>query len=115
MGRCGSFTASTWRSNQSFTAWLMPHTIGPASSRPASASPQRSPSGAPEDATPQPKAQTGGNQVTGLSSSSTAAGAGTDEGSRQAAGMARPSGKRRPPRYADAAPPPSSGPESPRP
>ena len=36
IGRCGSLMASTWRSNQSFTAWLVAHTSGPASSTPSS-------------------------------------------------------------------------------
>ena len=42
MGRFGSLMASTWRSNQSLTAWLVPHTSGPASRMPASTSAQRS-------------------------------------------------------------------------
>ncbi len=39
---------------------------------PATITGQRPPSGTPEETTPQPKAHIGGNQVIGLSSSSTA-------------------------------------------
>ena len=76
MGRCGSLMASTWRSNQSFTAWLVAHTSGPASSTPSTISGQRPASGTPEATTPQAKAHIGGNQVIGLSNSATADGAG---------------------------------------
>ena len=36
IGRFGSLMASTWRSNQSLTAWLVAHTSGPASTTPES-------------------------------------------------------------------------------
>ena len=35
MTRFGSLIASTWRSNQSLTAWLVPQISGPARSMPA--------------------------------------------------------------------------------
>src|SRR5579875_2139179 len=72
IGRSGSLIASTWRSNQSFTAWLVPQTSGPESRMPPATSAQRPPTGALADTTPQPNAHIGANQVTGLSSSSTA-------------------------------------------
>src|SRR5260363_163547 len=74
IGRCGSLSASTWRSNQSLTAWLVAQTIGPASTRPATTIGQRGASAAPDETTPQPNAQIGGNQVIGFNSSRTAAG-----------------------------------------
>ena len=80
IGRCGSLIASTWRSNQSFTAWLVAQTSGPASSTPVATIAQRPSSGTPEETTPQPKAHIGGNQVIGLSSSATADGAGCERG-----------------------------------
>jgi hypothetical protein len=61
--------ASTCRSNQSFTAWLVAHTNGPASSTPQITSCQRPSSGTPEATTPHAKAHMGGNQVIGLKSS----------------------------------------------
>ena len=76
MGRWGSLMASTWRSNQSLTAWLVAQTAGPASSTPASTRPRRPSSDCPEATTPHPKAHIGGNQVIGFSSSATAEGAG---------------------------------------
>src|SRR5262245_32281836 len=76
IGRCGSLIASTSRSNQSLTAWLVAHTAGPASSTPSSTTGQRPSSGAPEATTPQPKAHIGGNQVIGFRSSAIADGAG---------------------------------------
>ena len=72
IGRLGSLMASTWRSNQSFTAWLVAQTIGPARMTPINASHQRSPKGTPDATTPQAKAHIGGNQVIGLNSSATA-------------------------------------------
>ena len=77
MGRCGSLMASTWRSNQSFTAWLVAHTSGPASTTPPSSTCMRPSSGMPEATTPHPKAHMGGNQVIGLKSSAIAEGAGS--------------------------------------
>src|SRR5512145_891458 len=76
IGRCGSLIASTWRSNQSFTAWLVAQTIGPASSTPTATRAQRSAQLCPDATAPQAKAHIGGNQVIGLSSSATAEGAG---------------------------------------
>ena len=52
IGRSGSLMASTSRSNQSLTAWLVAQIAGPASTTPASASGQREDSGAPDDTTP---------------------------------------------------------------
>src|SRR6476469_2762828 len=71
MGRPGSLMASTWRSNQSFTIWLVPHTRGPVSSTPAARSSPLPPIGTPDASTPQPNAHMGGNQVIGLASAST--------------------------------------------
>ena len=71
IGRFGSSMASTWRSNQSFTAWLLAHTIGPASTTPTTMIGQRPSAGTPEATAPQPKAHIGGNQVIGLSNSVT--------------------------------------------
>ena len=75
-GGCGSLIASTSRSNQSFTAWLVAQTRGPASTTPAASRPSRPSVEAPEATTPQAKAHIGGNQVIGLRSSATAEGAG---------------------------------------
>ena len=77
IGRSGSLMASTCRSNQSLTAWLVRTTIGPAQQ----ARRQRSTAtavlaGAPEETMPQPNAHIGGNQVIGFSSSSTTPGVG---------------------------------------
>ncbi len=69
IGRRGSLIASTWRSYQSFTAWLVPVTSGPHSATPAATSSQRPCSGAPAETMPQPNAHIGANQVIGLSSS----------------------------------------------
>src|SRR5664279_4370656 len=74
IGRPGSLMASTWRSYQSFTAWLVPHTIGPASNTPAATNGQRSPGETPDEMIPHPNAHIGGNQVIGLSNSSTTSG-----------------------------------------
>src|SRR4249920_1690326 len=63
IGRFGSLMASTCRSYQSFTAWLVPHTIGPASSTPAAISGQRCPGETPDETIPHPSAHIGGNQV----------------------------------------------------
>jgi hypothetical protein len=76
MGLWGSLMASTSRSCQSLMAWLMAQTRGPASSTPVSATGHCAATGTPDDATPQANAHIGGNQVTGLSSSRTADGAG---------------------------------------
>ena len=72
IGRFGSLMASTWRSYQSFTAWLMPQTSGPDSAMPASSSSQLGDSATPAETAPQPNAHMGGNHVIGFSSSSTA-------------------------------------------
>src|SRR6478672_5094727 len=80
IGRSGSFIASTWRSNQSLTAWLVPHTKGPVSAMPAITKAQRPLGELPEETIPHPNAQIGGNQVIGLSSSSTSAGLGRGAG-----------------------------------
>jgi hypothetical protein len=77
IGRRGSLIASTWRSNQSLMAWLLPQTNGPASTMPATRKPQRSDNGTPEDTTPHMNAHIGGNQVTGFNSSRTSRGRGT--------------------------------------
>jgi hypothetical protein len=76
MGRSGSLIASTWRSYQSFTAWLVPHTNGPASKVPAITKPQRSDKGALIEMSPHRKAHMGANHVIGFKSSRTVAGAG---------------------------------------
>jgi hypothetical protein len=73
MGRLGSLMASTCRSNQSFTAWLLAHTKGPHSTKPAKISSAWSEKLWPEATTPQAKAHMGGNHVMGLSSSATVA------------------------------------------
>ena len=80
IGRCGSLMASTWRSNQSLTAWLVAQTSGPASSTPISRTGQASSGDTPDATTPQAKAHIGGNQVIGLSSSATVDSAGRDSG-----------------------------------
>ena len=67
--RFGSLIASTCRSNQSFTAWLVPHTNGPARRMPARRNGQRADRSTPEETTPQAKAHMGGNHVIGLSNS----------------------------------------------
>ena len=69
--------ASTWRSYQSFTAWLVAHTSGPASATPTTASNQRPSMDTPEATTPQANAHMGGNQVMGLNNSVTADRAGS--------------------------------------
>src|SRR6478672_223331 len=76
IGRFGSLMASTCRSYQSFTAWLVPHTIGPASSTPATISGQRCPGEMPDETMPHPNAHIGGNQVIGFNSSRTTRGDG---------------------------------------
>src|SRR5664279_2501035 len=76
IGRCGSLMASTWRSNQSFTAWLLAQTMGPARAMPTTMIHQRPSAETPEATTPQAKAHIGGNQVIGFSSSATADSAG---------------------------------------
>src|SRR4051812_36159158 len=76
IGRSGSLMASTCRSYQSFTAWLVPHTIGPASNTPATISGQRWPGEMPDETIPQPNAHIGGNQVIGFKSSRTTSGDG---------------------------------------
>jgi len=77
IGRFGSLIASTCLSYQSFTAWLVPQTSGPASSMPLIRKGQRSASETPEDTTPHMNAHIGGNQVIGLSSATIAPGAGS--------------------------------------
>ena len=64
--------ASTWRSNQSLTAWLVAQTKGPAKAMPTTASSHLFSIGRPEATMPQAKAHIGGNQVIGLNSSVTA-------------------------------------------
>jgi hypothetical protein len=71
MGLCGSLMASTWRSNQSFTAWLLAQTKGPVKISPKQINNQWSDRLWPEATAPQANAHTGGNQVIGLSSSAT--------------------------------------------
>ena len=71
MGRLGSLMASTWRSYQSLTAWLVAHTNGPANATPTSANGQLLCKGTPDATTPQANAHIGGNHVTGLNSSAT--------------------------------------------
>ncbi len=80
IGRRGSLMASTCRSNQSFAAWLVAQTRGPASRMPAIATGQRPWSATPEEITPQAKAHIGANHVIGFSSSRSARGAGTAGG-----------------------------------
>ena len=77
IGRFGSLIASTCRSYQSFTAWLEAHTIGPASSMPPSRRCMFPKKGWPLETAPHMKAHIAANQVTGLKSSSTAAGFGS--------------------------------------
>src|SRR5450631_354891 len=76
IGRSGSLMASTCRSYQSFTAWLVPQTIGPARRTPATISGQRCPGETPDETIPQPSAHIGGNQVMGFNSSRTTEGDG---------------------------------------
>ena len=71
IGRLGSLMASTCRSNQSFTAWLLAQTSGPVSTKPNSTNTHCALRLSPEATTPQAKAHMGGNQVMGLSSSAT--------------------------------------------
>jgi hypothetical protein len=68
--------ASTSRSNQSFTAWLVAQTSGPASSTPTITSSHWPEGDTPDATTPHEKAHIGGNHVIGLSSSATAGSAG---------------------------------------
>ena len=72
MGRCGSLIASTWRSNQSFTAWLPAQDNGPVNAMPRANSHHFPCMLVPVLTTPQAKAHIGGNQVTGFSNSRTA-------------------------------------------
>ena len=72
IGRCGSLMASTCRSNQSFTAWLVAHTKGPAKAIPMAASNHFPSIATPEATRPQATAHIGGNQVIGLNNSVTA-------------------------------------------
>ena len=72
--------ASTCRSNQSLTAWLLAQTSGPASSTPVTIKNQRPSGDTPEAITPQQKAHIGGNQVIGFNNSATTGQAGTDDG-----------------------------------
>ena len=80
MGRRGSLIASTPRSNQSFTAWLVPHTSGPVSAMPSSRNGQCAPKGTPAETVPHRNAQIGGNQVIGFNSSITSRGRGSGTG-----------------------------------
>ena len=63
--------ASTCRSNQSFTAWLLAHTKGPVRTKPKKSKVLRSLRACPEATAPQAKAHMGGNHVTGFSNSVT--------------------------------------------
>ena len=72
--RFGSLMASTWRSYQSLTAWLVAPTSGPA--RMPAVTRAIDPPTARRKTKPQPKAHIGGNQVIGFRSSTTADGAG---------------------------------------
>ena len=65
MGRFGSLMASTWRSNQSLIAWLVPQTIGPARTTPAESAANVQDKPNPDETTPHPKAHIGANQVIG--------------------------------------------------
>ena len=76
IGRFGSLIASTWRSNQSFTAWLVAQTKGPASITPARTKVHLESGETPEETMPQAKAHIGANHVIGFNSSRTAAGLG---------------------------------------
>jgi hypothetical protein len=76
MGRFGSLMASTCRSNQSLTAWLLAQSKGPHNTTPAAMTGQCPASATPDETTPHPNAHIGGNQVIGLSNSSTTPGAG---------------------------------------
>src|SRR3954468_4112010 len=71
IGRSGSLMASTCRSNQSLTAWLVAQTSGPATSKPPSVAGHRSGAMTPDETTPQPKAHIGANQVIGFRSTRT--------------------------------------------
>ena len=57
-------------------SWLVPQTIGPASSTPTMIVGHRWPGETPEDTIPHPSAHIGGNQVIGFNSSRTTDGAG---------------------------------------
>ena len=74
MGRSGSLMASTSRSYQSLTAWLVAQIRGPARAIPATTTVQCAGAKSPLETTPQPNAHMGANHVIGLSSSRTAAG-----------------------------------------
>ena len=76
MGRFGSLMASTSRSYQSLTTWLVAHTKGPVRITPAMSRSQCSAMLTPEDTTPHVKAHMGGNHVMGCSTSSIAFGCG---------------------------------------
>ena len=78
-GESASLIASTLRSNQSLTAWLVAQSKGPHSVTPARIAGQRRCQTGPADTTPQQNAHMGGNQVMGLSSSSTTEAAGKSE------------------------------------
>jgi hypothetical protein len=71
MGLLGSLMASTCRSNQSFTAWLLAHTNGPANKTPQMIKIQLSVRDFPEETTPHENAHIGGNHVMGFKSSAT--------------------------------------------
>ena len=76
IGRSGSLIASTCRSHQSFAAWLIPQTTGPARIIPATTRPGEDVKGTPDATAPQRNAQTGGNHVIGFTSVMTADGDG---------------------------------------
>jgi hypothetical protein len=77
IGRPGSLIASTWRSNQSLQAWLVPQTSGPASNTPDTMIGHRPEAGPAKDMTPQANAHIGANQVIGFKSSRTTLGLGS--------------------------------------
>lgn len=80
IGLWGSLMASTWRSNQSLTAWLLAQTSGPASRTPVTITSHRPSGDTPDAITPQQNAHIGGNHVIGFSNSATTGQEGTDEG-----------------------------------
>jgi len=66
--------ASTCRSYQSLTAWLVAQTSGPANRTPAAITNQRPSIGIPAEIAPQANAHIGANHVIGFNSWRTAAG-----------------------------------------
>jgi hypothetical protein len=68
--------ASTWRSYQSLTAWLVAQISGPAKTTPLNRRCHRAWIDTPDETTPHMNAHMGANHVIGLKSSRTARGAG---------------------------------------